>query len=77
MSYILYVNDTNKRARLHVDGCIWPNQHGCSDGDNDYYKYYSDYDKAWKYMDKLSSRGYDCANCGTCGADLDYDECEN
>ena len=75
MSYVLYINHPTKKARLHNEDCSKLYQHDCSNGDNGDYKYYNSYDKAWKKMDKLERKGYDCADCYYCGADGEY-ECE-
>ena len=67
MSYELQINEHNKKARLHIEGC----SHGPSgerDGDYSSVKYFADYDKAWKKMYKLTDKGYDCADCGHCNA---------
>ena len=66
MSYTLYINKPNKRARLHDNDCERVHQHDDSDGDNGEYRYYNSYDKAWKKMNKLEMKGYECNNCYYC-----------
>ena len=68
MSYTLYINEPNRKARLHDEYCDKLNQHSDSNGDNGEYKYYSSYKKARKKMDKLENEGYDCDNCYYCDA---------
>ena len=68
MSYVLYINKPNKRARLHDEDCERLNQHDDANGDNGEYRYYNSYDKAWNKMYKLEDKGYDCADCSYCNA---------
>ena len=68
MSYTLYINKPNKRARLHEENCERLKQHHNSNGDNGEYRYYSEYQKAWDKMNALQNNGYNCGDCSYCEA---------
>jgi hypothetical protein len=65
MSYTLYINETNKRARLHEDDCCsWIKNPG--GGNHGYYRYFDDLEDAQRAMESLDAEGYDTNYCGHC-----------
>jgi hypothetical protein len=64
MSYTLYINETNKRARLHEDDCQWIQNPG--GGNHGYYRYFDDLEDAKSAMEDLESEDYDIDYCSYC-----------
>ena len=64
MSVIVYINHRNERARVHEDNCNRVRQ-GDGGGHNGEYRYFSDYEDAWAWMNN-NLEDYDCSDCHYC-----------
>lgn len=65
MAYVLYINDVNKKARLHEEDCEKVRQHPGSSGKRGYYRYFDDYQEAWNFMSE-TLEDYDYGDCSWC-----------
>ena len=73
MGVAIYINDRNKRARVHEDDCKELRKN--KGGRNGYYKYFECYEDAWDYLEEYFDN-YDCDDCYYCEPNNEscYDE---
>ncbi|MDF1878444.1 hypothetical protein JHD46_02185 [Sulfurimonas sp. SAG-AH-194-C20] len=64
MSVTVYINHHNERARVHEDECGHIRK-GVGGGNNGEYRYFSNYDEAWEWMEE-NIEDYEYSDCHHC-----------
>jgi hypothetical protein len=72
MGITVYINEPNRKARVHEDGCSRIRQQG-GGGTHGSYRYFDCYEEAWEYLND-NYDDYDCDDCSYC--DPENESCE-